>query len=303
MPLRLLKDVDLFGRVSQDREVLNRIFFFFALLFPLSFFALTAEAKSSHRKKPRGLHHTSRPATVHHYNGLSAKQRILLTFDDGPEITNTPKLLDILDKYGVKAIFFVNGYRFRSQNPQAEKAREVLREIVRRGHFVGNHTMTHPFLCGPHGPEIAEKEVVDNALLIEEVIGVPPPFFRTPFGSRCAHLTELYKRLNIDPIHWNVDPEDWKLRDRYKNLAAIQEGLNRLLPMQKPVIILMHDVQPETVETVPLLLDWLATKPNFTIAHPIEIAPKVKAVEQLKPVWQPMQKLMQIWAKPWIKQP
>ena len=68
---------------------------------------------------------------------------ITFTFDDGPDHRTTPVLLDQLDRYGVKATFFVNGHRFHHRSAGGVENQAVLRDLHRRGHFIGNHTFSH----------------------------------------------------------------------------------------------------------------------------------------------------------------
>lgn len=181
---------------------------------------------------------------------------LLLTFDDGPRVDTTPKVLDTLDQYGIKTVFFVNGVRFMGKGAQNEKAKELMREALRRGHIVGNHTVHHYFLCGKRGPVVGEREILDNAQLIQDATGVAPPLFRTPFGSHCASLTATLHKVGIRPIGWDIDPQDWKLQDAEKILAVMKDELSRVRRARS--IVLFHDVQPATVEMLPKLLKWIA---------------------------------------------
>jgi len=181
---------------------------------------------------------------------------LLLTFDDGPRVDMTPKVLDTLDQFGIKSVFFVNGVRFMGKGAQNEKARELLKETLKRGHIVGNHTVHHYFLCGKRGPVVGEREILDNAKLIQDATGVPPPLFRTPFGSHCASLSATLHKLGIRPIGWDIDPQDWKLQDAEKILAFMKTELSRIRRARS--IVLFHDVQPATVEMLPKLLKWIA---------------------------------------------
>lgn len=205
--------------------------------------ALAAPRTGKQEKKPR----PERPAPP-------AVREILLTFDDGPRLDLTPKVLDMLDQRGIKAVFFVNGWRFQGKGPDREQARAMLRDIMRRGHLVGNHTVHHYFLCGKKGPTIAAKEIEENAVLIEEAIGMRPLLFRTPYGAHCPTLSETLKSLGIRPIGWDIDPQDWRLRDPDKVFTYMQASLKRL---RGRAIVLFHDVQPATVAALPRLLSWI----------------------------------------------
>ena len=75
--------------------------------------------------------------------GGTRHRAILFTFDDGPSRRTTPRLLDMLDELGIKAVFFVKSESFGDGNPWEREHAEIVREIVRRGHTIGNHTETH----------------------------------------------------------------------------------------------------------------------------------------------------------------
>ncbi|MDW8283647.1 MAG: polysaccharide deacetylase family protein [Myxococcales bacterium] len=184
----------------------------------------------------------------------AAGPEILLTFDDGPRLDLTPRVLEVLDRRGIKAVFFVNGWRFQGHSPEANKARALLQDIMRRGHLVGNHTVHHLFLCGQRGPRIAEREIEDNAVLIEEATGMRPLLYRTPYGAHCPSLSATLRKLGIRSTGWDIDPQDWRLRDPDKILAYMQQ---RLRVLRRRAIVLFHDVQPATVAALPRLLDWI----------------------------------------------
>jgi peptidoglycan/xylan/chitin deacetylase (PgdA/CDA1 family) len=177
---------------------------------------------------------------------------ILLTFDDGPAVDKTPKVLDILDQRGIKAVFFVNGWKF--SRPKDEPARELLRETLRRGHAIGNHTIHHYFLCGHYYIKQAWQEIEGNADLIEQVIGIRPDLFRTPYGAHCSQIKTVLAGLGIKATGWDIDPQDW----RVKNAPKIEKYVeNKLAKLRGRAIVLFHDVQPATAVALPRILDWI----------------------------------------------
>jgi peptidoglycan/xylan/chitin deacetylase (PgdA/CDA1 family) len=197
---------------------------------------------------------------------------ILLTFDDGPALDKTPKVLDILDAHGIKAVFFVNGWHFQGPKPPAEQSRALLREIMRRGHAVGNHTVHHYFLCGKVYFKRAAAEIEDNAALIEQATGMRPELFRTPYGAHCPKLSATLAGLGITPIGWDIDPQDWRLRNAVKIEAYVESHLRSLHAGRN--IVLFHDVQSETVKALPHILDWLDKENQARVARnlaPIKI--------------------------------
>jgi len=179
---------------------------------------------------------------------------LLLTFDDGPALDKTPKVLDLLDKHGYKAVFFVCGVHFLGKGPAQERSRALLREIVKRGHSVGNHTIHHLFLCGKQGAARAVEEIEGNGRLIEEAIGEKPYLFRTPFGAHCNSLTETLASIGVRPIGWDIDPQDWRLKDAPKIEASVKAALRKLTGRS---ILLLHDVQAATIVALPKILDFI----------------------------------------------
>jgi peptidoglycan/xylan/chitin deacetylase (PgdA/CDA1 family) len=180
---------------------------------------------------------------------------ILLTFDDGPAVDKTPVILDTLDKHGIKAVFFVLGVHFQGTSATAEKERALAKEELRRGHAVGNHTIHHYFLCGHYYIKQAWQEIEGNAKLIEDAIGQRPDLFRTPYGAHCAQLKTVLDGLGIKPIGWDIDPQDWRLKNAPKIEAYVERTLSKMHSGR--AIILFHDVQAATVIALPHILDWL----------------------------------------------
>jgi peptidoglycan/xylan/chitin deacetylase (PgdA/CDA1 family) len=212
---------------------------------------------------------------------------ILLTFDDGPALDKTPKVLDVLDQHHIKAVFFVNGWHFQGTRPSDEKARALLREELKRGHAVGNHTVHHYFLCGKVYSKRAAQEIEENAALIEQAIGIRPELFRTPYGAHCKGLSETLSGLGIKHTGWDIDPQDW----RVKNAAKIETYVEgQLKTLHGRAIVLFHDIQGETVKALPHILDWIdkenearvaAAKPPIKIIDYAYLMPGHKLVPPL----------------------
>jgi peptidoglycan/xylan/chitin deacetylase (PgdA/CDA1 family) len=194
----------------------------------------------------------AKPAKPKIFGPPGTGPEILLTFDDGPATMYTPKVLDILDERGIKAVFFVNGWHFMGKKASDEKAREVLRETARRGHAIGNHTIHHYFLCGKVYSKRTAEEIEGNATLIQEAIGIRPDLFRTPFGAHCKQLTDTLAGLGVKHTGWDIDPQDWKLRNAAKIEAYIASAIKRL---KGRAILLLHDVHAETLKALPNILD------------------------------------------------
>ena len=220
-------------------------------------------AASSVSAAPRHGHTLRRAMQVKSRSPVGPPE-VLFTFDDGPNLERTPRVLDILDQHHIKAVFFVNGWHFQGDRPAAEKSRALLREIVRRGHAVGNHTVHHYFLCGKRGLKVAADEIEQNAELIEQAIGMRPELFRTPYGSHCKQLAATLAQLGVTHTGWDIDPQDWKV----KNAKLVRDYvIKSLKKLRGRAIVLFHDVHEDTVRALPEVLDWLDAENAARIAR------------------------------------
>ena len=125
-----------------------------------------------------------------------------LTFDDGPNPAITPKLLDLLDRYHVKATFFVVG-KFVRESPA------LVKEIVAHGHLIGNHTDSHPnlFFCGPTE---TRAELLRCTDAIQQAAWLEPRWFRPPFGYRSPWLIDIVHQQSMRTVMWTLLPGDWR---------------------------------------------------------------------------------------------
>lgn len=127
------------------------------------------------------------------------KEKIIaLTFDDGPDPKNTPKILDALDKYNAKATFFViGGYAKRHQG--------LVKEEALRGHVVGSHTWSHP---SKPSKKRAGPEIWWTAKAIYTATGQWPSVFRPPYGLDTAQTARLARSEGYPSIIWNKSGAD-----------------------------------------------------------------------------------------------
>lgn len=166
------------------------------------------------------------------------KPSLALTFDDGPIPEQTPWVLDTLDKYGIKATFFCVGDNIR-------KYPEIFKEVVMRGHVVGNHTYHHVQLFKCTWKEYVEeiRRCTEEARKVCEEVGMR--LFRAPHGQmtpwRCRELvkcsSDLTKDLGIDKlVFWDVMPKDYD-----KSLTPQQVFANIKTYVRDGSIIVLHD--------------------------------------------------------------
>jgi peptidoglycan/xylan/chitin deacetylase (PgdA/CDA1 family) len=128
-------------------------------------------------------------------------KQIALTYDDGPNDPHTLRLLEVFAKHGVHATFFLIG-RYVQQRP------DVVREIVKAGHVVGNHTFTHPLLIFKSTTEV-RKELSDCRSALHDAVGEHSDLFRPPFGGRRPAVLGIVRELGFQPVMWNVTGYDW----------------------------------------------------------------------------------------------
>jgi peptidoglycan/xylan/chitin deacetylase (PgdA/CDA1 family) len=134
------------------------------------------------------------------WQGPRTGNRIALTFDDGPS-ESTGMLLDLLEEYGAKATFFQVGVHVR-------RLPEVARQVVERGHEIGNHTEHHARLW-TLGRAGIEREVGEAQEAIEEATGVKARWFRAPYGVRWFGLREAQEAHGLTGVMWSVLGHDW----------------------------------------------------------------------------------------------
>ena len=179
-------------------------------------------------------------------------ESVMLTFDDGPHAEYTPRILDLLDQYGARAAFFVIGER-------AEERPDLLREICRRGHVIGNHTYTH-LNDGKGGRYSLSRYLADIRRcrqLVRSVTGVETTLFRPPRGEvNLKSLTaSLWSRHRM--IYWSLEGGEWGRRSD----ATAEEISEFVVQSIEPRdIVLLHDDNPKTLPVLEALLPRAAER-------------------------------------------
>jgi len=162
------------------------------------------------------------------FTGLprGAKQ-LALTYDDGPNDPHTLRLLEVLAKHEVHATFFLIG-RYVQQRP------DLVREIVKAGHVVGNHTFKHPLLTFKSNAEI-RRELSDCNAALRDALGQPVNLFRPPFGGRRPAVLRTARELGLETMMWNVTGYDWNAPPA----AVIEQKVSNQI--RGGNVILLHD--------------------------------------------------------------
>ncbi|WP_432922581.1 polysaccharide deacetylase family protein [Microbispora sp. CA-135349] len=158
-----------------------------------------------------------------------------LTYDDGPNPSNTTNLLNTLKANGLRATFFNIG-----QNAQNNPS--LVRAQVDAGMWVGNHSYTHPHLTQMNSSQI-QSELQRTQQAIQQATGSAPKLFRPPYGETNSTLKSVEQQLGLREIIWDVDSQDWN----GASTAQIVQAAGRL---QNGQIILMHDQYATTVQAI-----------------------------------------------------
>lgn len=166
-----------------------------------------------------------------------------VSFDAAWGDASTKSLVDILNKYDVKATFFVIGN-------WAEQYPEDVKMLHENGMEVMNHSSAHGHMNQMSGEEIvADVEKCNDQ--IENVTGVRPTLIRCPYGEYDDHVISAIRSMGMEPVQWDVDSLDWK------DISS-QEIYNRVTSRVKPgSIILFHNAGLNTPEALPGILEYL----------------------------------------------
>ena len=168
-----------------------------------------------------------------------------ITIDDGPDPEVTPLVLDILDRYQAKATFFCIG-KLAAQHP------DLCRDIIRRGHAIENHSLSHQWFFSLLAPGSIYREVDDAQRLLSEISGQTPRFFRPAAGLRSPGLEPVLARCGLRLCSWSRRGFDTRLGNADAVLAKLARGLTA------GDILLLHDGNAaRTAEGRPVILDVL----------------------------------------------
>lgn len=182
--------------------------------------------------------------------------KLILTFDDGPDVEWTPKILDILEREKVPATFFIVGL-------QAEKNIPILQRINRNGYEIGNHTFTHNNVA-KMSKQRAALEMKLTRLLIESVTGRSTILFRAPYNADSEPHTfeelepiERSRKENYLTIGESIDPNDWQAGVTADSIVA---RVIEQVESRGASIILLHDAggltRQATVDALPRIIDY-----------------------------------------------
>ncbi|MBL6990548.1 MAG: polysaccharide deacetylase family protein [Bacteriovoracaceae bacterium] len=227
---------------------------------------------------------------------LRGSRKVVLTYDDGPDRVKTPKLLDILKRYGVKATFFVLGSKINSRN------RHIVERILKEGHHLASHDWTHKN-NNKESESVHKRDLARSILKLEQIekeIGVQNSeiYYRYPYGaygrsSYYHHLNvakevsqEIYNENCLNFVFWDIDTADWvksmTATDVAQNIISNIDGgiayrhkkrgrrfVKDPYRIRRPIgggIVLMHDIHNRSVEATEIFLE-------YALSNNIEVIP------------------------------
>ena len=192
----------------------------------------------------------------------NAKNKIVLSFDDGPDRRWTPQILDVLKNKNVPAVFFVIG-------EAANTSPDILKREYSEGHEIGNHTFTHPKFDEVSHTQL-KWELNLTQRLIESTLGVKSLLFRPPYGI--DHQPEYAEEVAQLPypqdmgyiiVGQRIDPDDWRVTETQPQRPAEEIVADVLRQAKNGNIVLLHDgggEREQTVLALPEIIDQLRAK-------------------------------------------
>ncbi|MEU3406713.1 polysaccharide deacetylase family protein [Streptomyces sp. NPDC006670] len=187
-----------------------------------------------------------------------------ITIDDGPDPRWTPKVLDVLAKYDVKAVFCMIG-------PQAQAHPDLVKQVVAAGHRLCDHTMDHDTTMAKKPVSYQQAQILDAKKLIEEAAGgtAEVEYYRAPGGAFTPDSRRIAAAAGMRPLGWNVDTKDFGK----PGTAAIVANVKR--EIGNGPTILFHDGggdRSQTVAALDQVLAWLKDQGRPT-GFPVRTAP------------------------------
>ena len=179
-------------------------------------------------------------------HGDRGTPRVALTFDDGPDPVHTRRVLEILDRYGVRATFFCVGHHVAALPDE-------VRRIAAAGHELGNHSWSHPYLPDLTADQLREQ-LDRTAEVVARVAGEAPTRFRPPYGALTPEVLAALEGYPTTLTMWDVDSRDWTRPGPERIAATVLEAAG------PGSVVLMHEGagdRGQTVQALPSIVEGL----------------------------------------------
>ena len=183
-----------------------------------------------------------------YYVGDAEEKKIYLTFDCGYENGNTPAILNALKRHNVQATFFVVG-NFLRDNP------ELVKQMLKEGHTIGNHTFHHPDMSQIATKETFSRELKSVEALYKDITGKSMTrFYRPPQGKYSTENLQMAKDMGYHTFFWSLAYVDWLADAQPSKEEAFDKLLGRIHPC---AIVLLHNTSKTNGEILDeLLAKW-----------------------------------------------
>ena len=160
---------------------------------------------------------------------FTGSEAVALTFDDGPSPKWTPKVLALLRRHRLKATFCMVGV-------EVKRHPKLVRDIVRDGHTLCNHSWDHDMRLGKRSAAYIKRNLArTNAAILAAAPGSSVPYFRQPGGMWTRRGVQVARGLGMTPLHWTVDPQDWRKPPASQIASFVRRETKR------GTIVLLHD--------------------------------------------------------------
>jgi peptidoglycan/xylan/chitin deacetylase (PgdA/CDA1 family) len=223
----------------------------FVIALTIAIFRARAGAQES-TADPVGLGSNLRDGLI--ISGATPHRILHFTFDDGPDLRVTPLILDKLDAAGIKATFFFSASRFRASRLHNLQAAELAREVLKRGHSIGVHSVDHQRMFRMT-PAATEQQLEQSEALFVKVFGFRTWLFRPPWGSHSAAADSLLAKHGYTIVLWNLCVADWVVRPVQQMLRTWKQVLAKVEQTKghRGGVILLHDTHVSSVEAFDLV--------------------------------------------------
>ncbi|MEU7057004.1 polysaccharide deacetylase family protein [Streptomyces sp. NPDC046197] len=182
-----------------------------------------------------------------------------ITIDDGPDPVWTPRVLQVLKDYGVKATFCMVG-------TQAKAHPELVKAVVAAGHRLCDHTVSHDTAMDTKSQSYQSQQILDAERMITEASGgVRPLYYRAPGGAFTPYSRHLAASRGMRPLGWNVDSKDFERPGTHAIVATVEREISN------GPTVLFHDAGGDRSQTVAALrevLPWLKQR-GYSFGFPV----------------------------------
>ncbi len=211
------------------------------------------------KRKPAIVQVKQTRVTAHGPGGSlmgTGSSAVALTFDDGPDPVNTPKILDLLKRYHVKATFCLVGTNVRAYPA-------IVRRIVAEGHAICDHTWHHRMDLASQPIDVIRRDLTAT----RDAIRAAAPkakveYFRAPGGIFSPRIVRIATSLGMRSLYWAVDPRDWDAARYGHGTSMVNHVVGAVEVHVRPgAVVLSHDYKkPDTITAYATLLPWLRTR-------------------------------------------